>query len=196
VLWREALDLTIGGHAGALPTDLGLMIPAIADNGAMFPIDKLEAHRRGQKHLAVSVFVFAGDKLLIQRRAGGKYHCGGLWANTCCTHPHWGESTIDCAHRRLVEEVGLALALQPRGIVDYSADVGNGLVENERVHVFRGDVAASFEVLDFNRDEVQELAWIAEDILRRQVAEQPSRFTPWIRIYLDRWSELSLRPAA
>ena len=30
--------------------------------------------------------------MLIQRRALGKYHTPGLWANTCCTHPRWGEA--------------------------------------------------------------------------------------------------------
>lgn len=179
----------------ALP-DARLVIPAIADDGSLFPIGKLEAHRRGQRHLAVSVFLFAGERLLIQQRADGKYHCGGLWANTCCTHPHWGESTADCARRRLFEEVGLSVPVVPRAIVDYRADVGNGLVENERVHVFRGEVAAPFDVTDFNRDEVQDVAWIAEPALRRRVVEQPELFTPWIRIYLERWSELALRPAA
>jgi isopentenyl-diphosphate delta-isomerase len=172
------------------------IIPGIADDGSLFPIGKLEAHRLGQKHLAVSVFVFAGERLLIQRRADGKYHCGGQWANTCCTHPHWNESPADCARRRLMEEVGLALSLQACAIVDYRAEVNNGLIEDERVHVFRGDVAAPFDVTGFDRREVQELAWVEQAALRRMVAADPARFTPWIRIYLDRWSELSLRPAA
>jgi isopentenyl-diphosphate delta-isomerase len=185
----------MAGPAGKSP-EADLVIPAIADDGSLFPIGKMEAHRRGQRHLAVSVFVFAGDELLIQRRAAGKYHCGGLWANTCCTHPHWGEREADCAHRRLLEEVGLSVELRPCGIVDYRADVGNGLVENERVHVFRGDVATPFPVLAFNRDEVQDVAWIGSAELRRQVDDAPALFTPWIRIYLDRWAELALQPAA
>ncbi len=171
-------------------------IAAIAADGSLFAMGKLEAHRRGQKHLAVSVFVFAGDRLLIQQRADGKYHSGGLWANSCCTHPHWNESTPDCARRRLSEELGLTMPLHARAVVDYRADVGNGLIENERVHVFRGDLAAPIEVADFNRDEVQAVAWIGEDELRRKVAGDPGRFTPWLRIYLDRWNELALRPAA
>lgn len=185
-----------GPPAGILMADEQLVIPAIASDGSMFPMGKLEAHRLGQKHLAVSVFVFAGERLLIQRRADGKYHCGGLWANTCCTHPHWGESPDDCAGRRLFEEVGLTMGLQHCAVVDYRAEVGNALVENERVHVFRGDVAAPFDVLAFDRAEVQEVAWVDQSALRRQVAKEPDRFTPWIRIYLDRWSELSFRPAA
>ncbi|MBN9076105.1 MAG: NUDIX domain-containing protein [Rhizobiales bacterium] len=191
---RRAGDPGAIARASA-PAEETLTIPAIADDGSLFPIGKLEAHRRGQRHLAVSVFVFAGGKLLIQKRAAGKYHCGGLWANTCCTHPHWSESPNDCAHRRLFEEVGMTLALEPRAVVDYKADVGNGLIENERVHVFRGDVAEPFVVSGFNRDEVEEVAWVGQDALRRQVLDQPHRFTPWLKIYLDRWAEMTLDPA-
>jgi isopentenyl-diphosphate delta-isomerase len=178
------------------PDDEHLVIPAIDGNGALFPMGKLDAHRRGQHHLAVSVFVFSGDLLLIQRRALGKYHCGGLWANTCCTHPHWGESATDCARRRLFEEVGLRVDLRAGGIVDYRADVGNGLVENERVHLFRGDLPAPASAVPFNPDEVSEVAWLSPQSLRRRVEAAPWQFTPWIRIYLDRWSELALDPVS
>lgn len=171
-------------------------IPGIAVDGTLFAIGKLDAHRRGQKHLAVSVFVFAGDKLLIQQRADGKYHSGGLWANSCCTHPHWNETASDCARRRLFEELGITLPLHGRAVVDYYAEVGNGLVENERVHIFRGDLAEPIEVADFNRAEVQAVAWVGMSELRRKVTGEPGRYSPWLRIYLERWDELALRPAA
>ncbi|MCX7304267.1 MAG: NUDIX domain-containing protein [Hyphomicrobiales bacterium] len=176
--------------------DVDPVIPAIGADGSLFAMGKLEVHRRGQHHVAVSVFIFAGDRLLIQQRADGKYHSGGLWANACCTHPHWGESAEHCASRRLREELGLKATLYPCAVVDYFADVGNGLVENERVHIFRGDLHKQIEVASFNRDEVQAVAWLSERELRREAASDPDRFTPWLRIYLDRWSELSLRPAA
>jgi len=76
-------------------------------NGVLTPVGKLEAHQRGLRHKAVSVFVLCGDDLLIQRRAMGKYHTPGLWANTCCTHPHWGEAPEACAQRRLRQELGV-----------------------------------------------------------------------------------------
>ncbi|MFN4172512.1 MAG: isopentenyl-diphosphate delta-isomerase, partial [Pseudorhodobacter sp.] len=67
------------------------LIPAWLD-GDLRPLDKLDVHRRGLRHLAVSVFVLSAGKVLIQQRAAGKYHTPNLWANTCCTHPHWGET--------------------------------------------------------------------------------------------------------
>ena len=82
------------------------LIPAWLD-GNLTPVDKLEVHRRGLRHPAVSVFVMDGSRTLLQRRALGKYHTPGLWANACCTHPHWGEAALDCAARRLYQELGL-----------------------------------------------------------------------------------------
>ena len=66
------------------------LIPAWVDD-TLTPVEKLLVHQRGLRHLAVSVFLLSGPDVLIQRRALGKYHTPGLWANTCCTHPHWGE---------------------------------------------------------------------------------------------------------
>ncbi|MEX0337961.1 MAG: isopentenyl-diphosphate Delta-isomerase, partial [Arenibacterium sp.] len=111
-------------------------IPAWVDN-VLTPFDKLEAHKLGLRHKAVSVFVLRGDKMLIQRRALGKYHTPGLWANTCCTHPDWDEAPADCARRRLSEELGIVgLSPEFRQNLEYRADVGDGLIEHEVVDVF------------------------------------------------------------
>ncbi len=169
-----------------------ISIPAIGPDGRLVPAPKLEVHRTGLRHLAVSIFVFHGRDLLVQKRAAGKYHSAGLWANTCCTHPHWGESPADCAVRRLREETGLSLDLARRGVVDYRAEVGGGLVENERVHVFQGRLAAKPAAIDFDPGEVAAVRWVDLDRLRDEVRERPERFSAWLAIYLDRWPELAL----
>src|SRR5919107_4041297 len=87
--------------------------------------EKLDVHRTGALHRAFSVFAFndAGE-LLLQRRALGKYHSGGLWANTCCGHPRPGEATADAARRRLFEELGIACgSLAPAGVYRYRAEI-------------------------------------------------------------------------
>ena len=103
------------------------LIPAWVD-GHLQPVGKMEVHRLGLRHKAVSVFVTDGSKVLIQRRALTKYHTPGLWANTCCTHPRWDEDAADCAVRRLREELGIT-GLFPAFAdrVEYRADVGQGL---------------------------------------------------------------------
>lgn len=101
--------------------------------------EKLQAHQRGLLHRAVSVFVFdSRDRLLVQRRAAGKYHGGGLWTNTCCSHPAPGETPAVAAERRLFEEMGIRCELRPAFAFLYRADVGDGLIEHEYDHVFVG----------------------------------------------------------
>ncbi|MGY6547605.1 MAG: isopentenyl-diphosphate Delta-isomerase [Roseinatronobacter sp.] len=162
---------------------MSTLIPAW-DGGVLTPIDKLEVHQRGLKHKAVSVFVTEGDRVLIQRRARHKYHTPGLWANTCCSHPHWGESDLECAQRRLSEELGITgLDLRHAGEIEYRADVGAGLVEHEVVQVFTARAMPDLPVAP-NPDEVADTDWINLSALRAVTERYPERFTPWLRIYL------------
>ena len=87
------------------------MIPAW-ENGKLKPIEKLEVHKRALRHKAVSVFLISGSETLIQQRALSKYHTPGLWANACCTHPFWEEKPVECARRRLNEELGIKTNLE------------------------------------------------------------------------------------
>ena len=153
--------------------------------GTLRPMDKLDVHLRGLRHKAVSVFVTRGPQVLLQQRAAGKYHSAGLWANTCCTHPHWGESPADCAARRLAEELGLiGLTLRPGGQLEYRADVGNGMIEHELVDVFLAE-APSDMLLTLNPAEVSATRWADLDQLAKDVATRPQDYTAWLRIYLS-----------
>jgi len=159
------------------------LVPAWVD-GTLTPVEKLEVHRRGLKHLAISVFVMNGDRTLLQRRALSKYHTPGLWTNSCCTHPRWGELPAVCAERRLEEELGITgLALHRAGGTEYRAEVGNGLIEHEVVDLFVGQADDSL-FIEPNPDEVMETAWVTLRDLSARIEADPSRFTPWLRIYL------------
>lgn len=169
-----------------------IIIPAIAGDGTLFPIEKMEAHRTGQQHLAISVFVFSGSKLLIQQRAASKYHCPGKWANTCCSHPNWGETVEDAAKRRTQEELGFTVPLASTTVIDYRADVGGGLVENERVHVFVGHTDETELAMTLNENEVAATKWLESAELPRLQIARPDTLCPWFSIYISRWDELKL----
>ncbi|MEL6551043.1 MAG: isopentenyl-diphosphate Delta-isomerase [Pseudomonadota bacterium] len=164
------------------------MIPAWVD-GVLTPVEKLEVHQRGLKHKAVSVFVMDGMEVLLQQRAHGKYHTPGLWANTCCTHPHWHEDPADCAVRRLDDELGIT-GLYPahRDRVEYRAEVGGGLIEHEVADIFIAPASKSL-TMALNPDEVADVRWMDLYELKAEIARRPERFTPWIRIYLAQHSE-------
>ncbi|MFK7876958.1 MAG: isopentenyl-diphosphate Delta-isomerase [Paracoccaceae bacterium] len=162
---------------------MSIMIPAWV-NGELIPVEKLEAHQKGLRHKAVSVFVVRGREVLMQQRALGKYHTPGLWANTCCTHPDWDESPGACAQRRLNEELGITgLIAEHRHHLEYRAEVGNGLIEHEVVDVFLARTTRDIKVQP-NPDEVMATRWVDYHDLMAEVQRYPERFTPWLRIYL------------
>jgi isopentenyl-diphosphate delta-isomerase len=168
---------------------IDLPIPAFGPDGVLRPVGKLAVHRQGLRHPAVSVFVLRGREILIQQRAAGKYHTPGLWANTCCTHPIWGESAAECAVRRLGQELGIGgLTLRHVGQVEYRADVPGireALIEHEVVEVFVGEAGWPLD-LELDPDEVQAVRWVSLDALRAEIAARPEAFTPWLRIYLEK----------
>src|SRR5690348_14342728 len=76
-------------------------------------MEKLAAHTQGRLHRAFSVFIFnSSGEMLLQQRAAGKYHSGGLWTNACCSHPLPGEEVMKAAERRLSEEMGFTTSLE------------------------------------------------------------------------------------
>lgn len=164
------------------------LIPAWTPSG-LAPLPKLEVHRRGLLHPAVSVFMVTGRgdeaRTLLQRRAAGKYHSPRLWANACCTQPRWGEAPAACATRRLREELGVT-GVDPdwRERVTYRADVGDGLVEHEQVEVFLVHTDKP-PAVDPDPAEVGEVRWIGLGTLTAEIAATPAALAPWLRIYLE-----------
>jgi isopentenyl-diphosphate delta-isomerase len=159
-----------------------IYIPAW-QNGMLQPIEKLEVHKLGLRHKAVSVFVFYQGQLLIQQRAMSKYHSPGKWANTCCTHPEWDEDDLACAHRRLEDELGMQnMTLVSAGELEYRAHVGNDLIEHEVVQTFVA-VCEHEPSISPNPDEVMAYNWVDPITLERLIATAPDQHTEWLKIY-------------
>lgn len=146
--------------------------------------DKLRAHTEGWLHRAFSVFIFDHDgRLLLQKRTEDKYHSGGLWSNTCCSHPRPGEIPLAGAHRRLVEEMGFEVPLTPLFEKVYHLPVDSNLSEHEHNHVFGG--IADAPTIRPSTDEVADWRWMQSDALRDDVAARPQNYTNWFQLLLD-----------
>lgn len=154
-----------------------------ASGEAIGTIDKLAAHQTGTLHRAFSVFIFnSKGQLLLQQRALDKYHSGGLWTNTCCSHPRTGEITADAAHRRLQEEMGMNCKLTELFQFSYRHEFENGLIENEYDHVFMG---ISDEVPVPNKEEVANFRYMDIEQITYDLLENPDLYTPWFKICLE-----------
>lgn len=147
---------------------------------------KEETHRKGLLHRAFSVFVADKEarRLLIQQRAYGKYHSGGLWANTCCSHPRPGEDTKEAARRRLLEEVGIQCELRELDAFVYRQVFADGLSEYEFDHVFIGfwDERAGEGSLRPDPEEIRELVWVDGEALADDLKDNPGRYAAWFLI--------------
>lgn len=143
-------------------------------------MEKMEAHEKALLHRAFSVFIFNDQhELLLQQRAISKYHSGGLWTNTCCSHPRPGEAVADAALRRLKEEMGFETSLSKAFDFTYKAPFSNGLTEYEFDHVFTGTYNGAIEP---NTDEVESYAYYSFAEVAEMLQKNPDAFTVWFHI--------------
>jgi isopentenyl-diphosphate Delta-isomerase len=145
-------------------------------------VEKLEAHVKGVLHRAFSVFIFnRKGELLLQKRSDAKYHSGGLWSNTCCSHPRPGKELAEEAKARLREEMGLECDLVEAFSFTYFARLGE-LTEHEYDHVFVGRTDMDPSP---NEEEVAEWTWVPTQKLREDIGNDPDAYTPWLRASLQ-----------
>ena len=150
-------------------------------------MEKMAAHRLGKLHRAFSVFIFnSKGQLLLQQRALNKYHSGGKWTNTCCSHPMPGEKTLDAAHRRLQQEMGLKCELSYAFNFVYSADMSNGISEHEYDHVYAG---ISDDIPMPDPDEVAAYEYVNINSLAKELKKTPELYTEWLKICFERVME-------
>lgn len=145
-------------------------------------MEKLEVHQSGLLHRAFSVFIFnSKSELLLQQRADEKYHSAGLWTNTCCSHPRFGEEIPDAINRRLKEEMGMSCKTESVFSFIYKITFDNGLTEHEYDHVYFG---ISDEMPVPEQSEVQSWKYMSLPDLETDIQLHPVRYTEWMKICL------------
>ena len=146
--------------------------------------DIWDAHKNpGQLHRAISVLLWRdsgdGGEVLLQLRSKLKPLWPIFWSNTCCTHPYDKESYIDCAQRRLKEEVGIKIAkrkLKKIYTFRYQADYDDKLSEHEVDTVVMGKYEGNFVL---NKDEAAEASWVKWKWLKKEIEQNFYKYTPW-----------------
>lgn len=163
-----------------------LVVLVDEQNNEVGTMEKLEAHEKWVLHRAFSIFLFNEVwELLIQRRDAWKYHCGGLWTNTVCSHQLPGEGNLHAAVRRLEEELGITSGvsnLQELGSITYKAHFDNGLTEHEYDFIIKGNYDGSVFP---NPEEVMDYKWVKIDEVRNDVIENPDMYTPWFKAIIQ-----------
>jgi isopentenyl-diphosphate delta-isomerase len=146
-------------------------------------LDKLKVHQDGILHRAFSVVVVNQEgQWLMHRRALDKYHSGGAWTNTCCSHLKLGESMVDAARNRLSSEMGISADPEFVESFHYRATFDNGLVENEIDHIFIAIWDGSPKP---DPEEVMDWKWCLPEEIEKELASRGEVFTPWFPLVFN-----------
>jgi len=150
---------------------------------------KEQAHKKPLLHRAFSLFIYGNGQLLLQQRAFDKYHSGGLWANTCCSHPRPNEKVEKAAERRLMEETGLLCDyVEEIFTFIYMHQFADDLFEHELDHVLISSLPEEiiFDFDAFDTDEIAAMEWMSYDDVLKKIEEEPEKFAPWFIIAAPR----------
>ncbi|HZX73585.1 MAG TPA: isopentenyl-diphosphate Delta-isomerase [Cyclobacteriaceae bacterium] len=157
-------------------------------------MEKMEAHRQGLLHRAFSILVFnSKGELLLQKRAATKYHSGGLWTNTCCSHPRKDELMKLTALRKLKQEMGIEVPLEFSHKFIYKASLDHGLTEHEYDHVLIG--TSDLEPI-LNHEEAEDWKYASLDEIKKEIKSNPESFTSWFKIMMQQPEIKAVIPAS
>lgn len=140
-------------------------------------------------HRAISVIIFdpSRQKMILQKRANSKPTWPLFWSNTCCTHPFKEESYLECASRRLEEEMGFKTPLSKKFRFMYQADYDQIWGEHEYDVVFEGEYEGEVKA---NLAEVADWKWMEVPDLLKDIETNPGTYTPWFKIIMKKMCEV------
>ena len=156
------------------------LIKVDINDNVLGEIEKLEAHKKPILHRAFSVFLIDGDKILIQKRAYNKYHSGGKWANSCCSHPRPNMDFFESVYNRIQLELGIDEKMQLIEVFyfTYLSKYAEDLFEYEYDHVLVGHYNQNKQI-NFNKDEIEEVKWIKISDLKNDLVNNPQNYATW-----------------
>ncbi len=134
----------------------------------------------GLLHRAFSLFIFNDEgEVLIQRRSAQKRLWPLYWANSCCSHPRWGEDMEEAVRRRLYQELGMHADPVFLYKFIYQVQFEDQGAEHELCWVYIG---RSSDPVRANPNEISEWKYVSPSKLDDQLKHSPQRFSPWIKL--------------
>ena len=168
-----------------------LVVLVDENNNEIGTEEKIEAHKKGLLHRAFSVFIANNEnKILIHQRAKVKYHFGGLWSNSCCSHPKPDEAIEDAARRRVNEELGMSIDKLKKAFTEtykFKCEK-SGLIEHEYNQIFTANCSKT--IVNPDPNEIDDYRWVGKNELEKMVQSEPKLFTPWFKLFLPRFYEM------
>lgn len=142
---------------------------------------KEEVHKKGYLHRAFSVFLYKDNKILLQKRNEKKYHSGGLWTNSCCSHPRYHEDLELAIQRRLNEELGIInnVLVEYLGDILYHNKFSNSIIEYEKDAIYVGEYRGD---INYSIEEISDVQWVEINEIKEEIIKNPNKYTCWFII--------------
>jgi len=144
------------------------------ENNVLEDEDLFAAHTHpAQLHRAVSVWLVhdqgSRSQILLQKRSIKKITGGNQWGNAICGNVRPNETYLECAQRRLGEEIGVyGVKLKPDFRFEYKIYSNEKYGEHELDQVYVGEYNGKFEL---NPEEASAIVWVDMIELKKEVAK-------------------------
>jgi len=146
---------------------------------------------KGILHRAFSTLVFnRKNQILLSQRSKFKLLWPLFWDASCNSHPQKGESYETTGKRRLKEEFGFTCPLKLIDKFQYSGPYKNIGSENEICGLLIGEY--NQKKIKPDPKEIANWKWIDIKKFQKDIEKNPQRYTPWLKIGLDKYLELKM----
>lgn len=159
------------------------LIDICDDSNNLIGIRKLksEAHRDGSWHRAAHIWIYNSQgEVLLQRRAKQKQLYPDVWDVSVGGHVSAGETPIEAAIKEVSEEIGLRIAaddLEFFKVVKTSPPFPE-FKNNEFYYAYFLKFDGGIDELKLQDEEVQAVAFLAIDEIKRRLDLDESKFVP------------------
>jgi isopentenyl-diphosphate delta-isomerase type 1 len=139
-----------------------------------------EVHAKGLLHRSVHIWVFNSQgELYLQKRAMTKDDNPGYWDSSAAGHLNAGEGYLACAHRELMEELGISGELQ--FFMKFSA---SRETHWEHVETY---LCTTDQKITINPLEISEGRYWTISGLKESVRNHPGQFTSTFHLFFDNY---------
>jgi isopentenyldiphosphate isomerase len=185
--------------AGA-PADELIDVLDAAGNSLSAIAARAEIHRTGLWHRTVHVWVMGPKNgLLLQKRSLTKESFPGLWDISAAGHITAGDTSARAAQRELEEELGITVRdgellflFSVKG--SYVRRGPEPFIDNEHSDVYLVKTGYSVEQIIVDKNEVDEVKYMAIDDLKSALIDQPGLYVPHHEEYERLFEFLGVRP--
>jgi len=141
---------------------------------------KSEAHKKGEFHRAVHLWITVGRKILLQKRAPAKHFFPNKFDVGCAGHVSSGDTYEQTLTREAEEELGIKIDEQDVSFLEkrmlFSKAEDLGLINREIIGVYLLKFDGTIDDMRINKEELSEVRLFDVEELKSLLKSSPEMF--------------------